>query len=37
MQYHVAKAALFYHIGVEDIGLNGVDLDSHRFDESLTN
>ena len=23
MQYHVAKAALFYHIGVEDIGLNG--------------
>jgi outer membrane protein TolC len=25
MQYHVAKAALFYNIGVENIGLNGVD------------
>ncbi len=35
MQYHIAKATLLYNIGVEDFGLNGVDLDSHRFDESL--
>jgi len=25
MQYQVAKAALLYNIGVENIGLNGVD------------
>ena len=25
MQYHVAKAALFYNIGVENIGLQGID------------
>jgi outer membrane protein len=37
MQYHVARAALFYNIAVEDIGLAGVDVDSHRFAESMTN